>query len=1211
MELPSGEGSGDGPSVPLAPFGRVDPINRSDDGVPQAVPAPNVAQTPPLSIQSQEQQAGSAPASGAPDGRARQSSVDEQELKPQDWDSVVGFSARDLQEGPPRRGALLSLSLDAVMPRDMRETPFRSLGTSAIADAPALDVRYASRSHRDLTTWIVASGVMLFLWWLRGGAPASRLVLALLTVIVPLALLSVVPAAVSMLVEGVLLGGLGGVLLWGVRYLASQCQSTVSRVRQSNTAAPVVAGLLMSIIITGPSVTLAEENHSAPPPAVESAHKERSKVSEPTVVVPYGEEGPLAADRVLLPRELFEKLRLQADPDAGPSGPSPVDGVVAEAEYVAQVGGVEGADNASSQLSLSARFVIHNFRRQPVVLTLPLKDVAVTAATWSDTAATVRPSGDGGLEVVVPTSGRHELKLTCQLAAELQNTSGEFVLSLRPVAAGRLQLTLPQRDDWSVSILRDGRERLGTQQQSESGRFTIETLIDRGGRLSVSWRPRQMTAARQGIVNVESLTAVQVDDEGVSIRTAFDVSVRQGELSELTFDFPDTLRLKRLWGPDVGGWRVENTSDDRKLTVFLRRTVSDQTRILADLFVLEAGTGDGVSFDVPAFAPRDVTREAGQIVLLAAGVRDVRADGVEGVMRTNALTGELPRELNPASLSPRGTFRFVARPWRLSTAASLQPEQARVTAEHGMRVSNRRVQLASRLQFDLTGAPRRLIRVRLPHDFVLVDLRGDEVQEWFVEEGELVLDLGEPRTGTLTVTFEGHIPRDSADMEVVLETPLPQDIQRQDTRLAIWVDRGLTLSLESFDGWRSLPRNELPKKLRELHEQEPQFTFRSAELEPELVIARVERSQPQITGDAVTLIAVSDASIDYGLTLRWTVERAVVDRLTLTTPDWLAGRLEFTGDGIERTTSQVLDDRRVRWTIELERPMLGEYLLSAVATLPVPADARVTAPDVEIVQPAAGADEFMPVTSQQSFAVLVNLSTWQITRAEGVAPTIVRTEQLPFSLRSELLAQAMEVVAVPTTDSLVWQLQPVTVDRTAAATVTSSDLTTVLATDGSWRTHASYRVRNRGQQFLAVRLPTGASLLSVLVKERPARALRTSIQNDAVVLVPLPQTSAADLSFVVQLVLQGVLPQPLGRARSLNSEHIALPAPTVVTPRQSREYGVPVVFTNWTVYLPEDFEAAPVKDGSLTNLQFHPAGASGAMSYLQDLQELSDLNYQL
>ena len=46
----------------------------------------------------------------------------------------------------------------------------------------------------------------------------------------------------------------------------------------------------------------------------------------------------------------------------------------------------------------------------------------------------------------------------------------------------------------------------------------------------------------------------------------------------------------------------------------------------------------------------------------------------------------------------------------------------------------------------------------------------------------------------------------------------------------------------------------------------------------------------------------------------------------------------------------------------------------------------------------------------------------------------------------------------------------------------------------------------------------------MLVKGEPARALDAQIGEQPVTLVPLPQTSAADLSFLVQVVLTGRLP---------------------------------------------------------------------------------------
>ncbi|MEZ6051488.1 MAG: hypothetical protein R3C02_08895 [Planctomycetaceae bacterium] len=683
--------------------------------------------------------------------------------------------------------------------------------------------------------------------------------------------------------------------------------------------------------------------------------------------------------------------------------------------------------------------------------------------------------------------------------------------------------------------------------------------------------------------------------------------MRQGNLSRVLFRFPESVRLKRVWGADVGGWQIDGDGDDRTLTVFLRRTVDDRTLVFADLFLPEAGAGDEVSFNMPDFSPQNITRESGQIVFLTDDQREIRVNESTGITRTNGLTGELPEELNPDHLPIQGTYRFTSRPWSLSLSAALRAPESRAIAEYGMFVSHRKILLGARLQFDLAGAPRRLLRTVLPHDFLMVDLRSPDVQDWFVEDGELVLDLGQPRLGRVTVTFEGHIHRDATDTEAVLETPLLQNVDRLETTLAVWMEDGLTGSLEGFEGWRSVQAGDLSPELRALHHEPVQFAFRTTALEPELIILLLNRAQPRLACDAVTLVAVSDSSLDYGLTLRWSIERAAADQLVFTTDGWLEGRLDFTGPGIRQTSSAIQDDGRIRWTVEMQDAVRGQYVLAAAVTLPPPANGIVLAPDIRFEQSGTEPDEFSDVNVQQSFAVLVNLSSAQMVPTAGQTHEVVQKENLPLVLRNELVAQAMEMARLHSGEELSWQMQRVTEQMTATATVMLADLQTMLAADGSWRTQASYRVRNRGHQFLAVRLPGEARLLSVMVKDQPSRVSRTMLNDEPVLLVPLPQTSAADLSFNAVLVLQGQFARSLPRTMAVNGEHFSLPVPSIVTPNESPDYGVPVFHTSWKVTLPDEFAASPV-EGDLTTVEYQPSGASDLYALDQTLQELAELN---
>src|SRR5690606_33675443 len=112
----------------------------------------------------------------------------------------------------------------------------------------------------------------------------------------------------------------------------------------------------------------------------------------------------------------------------------------------------------------------------------------------------------------------------------------------------------------------------------------------------------------------------------------------------------------------------------------------------------------------------------------------------------------------------------------------------------------------------------------------------------------------------------------------------------------------------------------------------------------------------------------------------------------------------------------------------------------------------------------------------------------------------------------------------------------------------------------------------------ALILPERTRLLSALVREEPVRCLTAQIGEQPVTLVPLPQTSVADLSFLVSIVVasDGFLVERLDE--TLLGRSLTLPVPRIVSPLQSARYGVPVLHTSWTVHVPEELEVEWLQD---------------------------------
>jgi hypothetical protein len=125
-----------------------------------------------------------------------------------------------------------------------------------------------------------------------------------------------------------------------------------------------------------------------------------------------------------------------------------------------------------------------------------------------------------------------------------------------------------------------------------------------------------------------------------------------------------------------------------------------------------------------------------------------------------------------------------------------------------------------------------------------------------------------------------------------------------------------------------------------------------------------------------------------------------------------------------------------------------------------------------------------------------------------------------------------------------------------AAFVAWAEMTTALRADGTEWHRASYRLQNRSLQFLPVRLPEGAELMSARVAGQNVRADTGQVDGRAALLVPLIKTKPGDLSYDVELVYRISGPLPGWRVKREFQEP-ELP-------------GITVERTLWNVWLPDD-----------------------------------------
>lgn len=1099
--------------------------------------------------------------------------------------------------GMTKAKGLLSLSLALETPSQSRSKSFRYLGAATGGKGDALELDYVDRHAGSVWRMVLFVLGLLAGWVTRKTAWTVRAAALAGLLAVSLGLAPVAPVTWQVTLDG-LFGlacgaAVSGAVFWAVTQCLLKCRTCCGFFN---------AAVMFTVLLTGATADAQEQAAKAvtPPPTL----------LRPGLVIPFNaEQDPQTAERVLLPFEKFVELYQLAHPEKTLDSPPPEAGRIIEALYRAEVSVPENQPEAAS-VKLTARLVLRSYVDGQFPVTLPFSGVALKSAKLDDKTAAIKVDG-GHLTLLVPAAGLHVLDVEFSVPAKVLGDAGSFHLALAATPAAQLAFALPTE---KLSVRVNG-STTAYRRITRDGKSTIELPVDRGGDLQISWQPEQTREGGAAVVHVDSVTAVSIADAGVTISSGFKYRVRQGIVRDVAFALPEGVKLQGVNGPDVGGWELVGDGAQRRLRVFLRRNIGDGTELTIDTYLAHRVEAAPSSFAVSEIAPLEVTAEVGHVAVYAGEQFSVRPETATGLAQVD--TGNfqpvvpVTRIDAPAQLA----YRFSRRPWTLQLTTSRLTSQMQVTQLTGYRLSDRKVEVTTRVACDLSRVPRSALDLHLPAAWVVLDVQSQGLKDWFLTPGDddqaiLTLEYDQPREGLVEIVVLTTQSRDPAQPTVALGSLSVTGAVRVQQQAAVWLDTGLNAQVSALANWKTLDIAALDAQFQQLQPAGAQLAFETAQLDPGAVTLTLNRATPRLMGESLTSITVTDVAVVYGFVFQWKIEQATADRLILDTPAELAGKLDFQGANLRDVATVVLPDGRLRWTIALRTPVMGVFRLTASATLP-PQIATITAPGLTFIGNEAAA---APLATQRHYVLLVNTSLNQLTATDPSVREPVQREDVSIVVRKELTDQATEFVRVKSTGSgLAWLVQHYTPTAGIPASVNLADITMVLARDGSYRLQAAYTLKNRSRQFLGVKLPAESRLLSVFVGDQPSRTVKTTLKEDEIHLIALPKTSAADLSFRVTLLLSGQLAERLPLGSAVAGRDLDLPSPTIIGQEESPDFGIPVARTRWAVYVPGDLDVWPVRDAKRNNLNDQApdvADTYGTRAVLQDYAELLS-NYDL
>lgn len=1116
------------------------------------------------------------------------------------------------------RLALLSLAIDLTPPDGSLLKSFRYAGADPARGDISLRLDYVDEHAGKVARIFLVVLVALAGWFLRRASLASKLTFAAIGLTLPLALLPLVPHALQVVLDGVFFGSIFASGLWLLapivqcleKCCANCCCWTTTQIPP--TGSSTAAGLLIAVILLSGEALAQKSPSEQTKPAQQAAQPAPNNSQPPippvkqqtTLVVPFDAgTDPLASEKIILPFDKFAELYHRAYPDKPIKGTAPNDGGIVDALYSVKITPNEKTPDESNA-EVTARYAVRSYVDGQLQLELPVGPVAVRSAKLDGKTAPLVVNGACS-KVVISSPGLHIVDFEFSVPARLSGTTGTLTLPLLPVPSGKLSFALPAKD---LSVRINGSStvfRRVTQGESQS----IEIPVDKGGDLAFAWQPEQAKGAAAAVVHVDSVQAITVTDSGVRASTGFQYRVRQGGIADVTLSLPAAFRLQAVNGADVGGWELQGEGDARKLRVIFRRNVNDVTQMTVETF-LDAKIGtEATLVEIPQLAPQEVTNEIGQVAVFVGNQFSVRAEKVESLNQIDAANFSTTVPVSRPNVAPQLSYRFSKRPFSLGLRVTRQESQANVTAQQAAFVALRKQQLTTRLVYNLTGAPRSSFNVAVPPGFIVLDVKATGLHDWSLgsDKTTLTIDLKAPRLGIAEVVLSGSVARENDATSAELIFPRPLDATKLQTSAAVWLDDGFAGTLNSFEGWRSVDAAQVSPELKAVRSSRPvQFGFYSNAATPGVIRVDLQKATPRLSANGLVMVSVTDVAVVHTLALQWNIDSATTDTLVFTTPSYLAGKLEFNGEGIRETTHVDAGKDRTRWTIRLRTPVSGRYFAAAIGTLPPPAK-EVEAPAI-VFERGSGAGATDAIEGQRQYVLLINTSQSQLTSVAPEGFESVQREDVPVVVDQSLVDQATELVKVKQLLTAPrWSIQKFVQTASAPASVNVADLTTILSRDGTYRGQAIYTIKNHSRQFLALKFPAGAELMSVVVGNAPSRAVTTKRNNETIQLIALPKTSVASLSFPVRVLWRGRLDASLPKSARILRQEVDFPAPVVVSQQDDPDFGIPVAKTRWTVWLPDDLDVQPLKTSARHNLTLQPSDQKDLLYEKAAVQELSEL----
>jgi hypothetical protein len=843
-----------------------------------------------------------------------------------------------------------------------------------------------------------------------------------------------------------------------------------------------------------------------------------------TVYVPYEELEKVFKDGgkgVFLPYreflDLWNELSLKRE-EATEVAP-PADAVLMRAEYTGKV--------ENDSLILEAKLSVESFKKGWVQLPL-LNDAALPGIGEAVTGKAILSTRPDGADLLLPEKGVYEITLKIYAPVIHSEGKARVKLNLPRAAVSRLTMSVPGE---GLDFVMEPAAAYTTQ--AGGGQTQFSSFFGSGESQEITWSAKAVATTMTPLILANTKMSAQI---GVgSLSTTADVAYRilRAPVSELRIGLPADQEIIGVTGIGIREWKVETGAavapapgaaggGKKTLVVLAEKPWRDDYALRLALESPIAKLPAEVR--MPELEIMGAAYARGEVVVRAETQLDTVPKTLTAATRTQAAN---------AGAGEVGVFRLLKQPYQLTFQVAEAVAQVEVTSQTKLDVLLDSVGLEAQFTFKVRRVGIFEARIGLPAYWVINDVKGT-VDQWNVETGTgtaasvLVVKLPQQKMGEFQINVRARLTRANATNDLILPVFTPQNVTRHEATIGVGLHSSLEANTKEVADFQQEDVSALsrgggtPMSVG----AEPTLAFRYRDAAKPAVLTLKGRN-PQVSVEVLTLVEAREQSTRHSWTLAFDVAYAATDRFVLAVPKEVANEVRFVDPQIKEINKTyqpaappVLPDlpNYVLWEVVLRSERMGSFSIRGshekIATLASGKTADITLLQVHVPGAFQETGQVAVVKADSLEIRKADAETLEEMDARELNSQIARAgvflaykyRSLPIKLRVELAKNSY--FAVP------------------QAMVTHADLITAVATDQAQTTEAVYWVKNNDLQFLVVRLPQEARLVSdVFVNREPQQPMRREGSADLLVRLPSGGSGVRN-AFPVRLVFEVPSPKP-------------------------------------------------------------------------------------